>query len=67
MSTWWHSDEALDTHLSVDLRDLIIGASESRESQNSFVHVSVLSEALHDLPQNNLRMLWTIAEHIPHI
>lgn len=33
-SRWWHSDEALGTHLPDDLRDLIIGASESRESQN---------------------------------
>lgn len=66
-SRWWHSDEALGTHLPDDLRDLIIGASESREFQNSFDQVSVLSEALHDLPQNNLKMLWTIEEYVPHI
>lgn len=67
MSSWWHSEEALGTRLPDDLRDLIIGASESGESQNTLDQVSIPSEALHDLPPNNLKMLWTIEEYIHHI
>lgn len=67
VSGWWHSEEALGTHLPDDLRDLIIGARESGESQNTLDQVSIPSEPLHDLPQNNLKMLWTIEEYILHI
>lgn len=63
VSSWWHSGEALGTHLPDDLRDFIIGASESGESQNT---LDQCSKALHDLPQNNLKMLWTIEEYISH-